>query len=95
MPRAKKPPATYIVQNPRGIPPGRHIIKFHACATDREDEDDHSGCNVQRWFEGEAFDPPEGFGLARFLEHQPRPGHICSDELHTDCAGPYLEVSDG
>ena len=85
-----------VVLNPRGIPAGRHIIKFHpfgGCADDREDVNDHSACGQQRWFEGDTFDPPEGFGLERGLRHQPMPGRICSED-HEGCAGPYLgEVS--
>lgn len=88
-----------IVQNPRGIPKGRAILKFHACVEDRE-TDDHSGCTEVRWKEGDICDPPEGMGVTRFLEHQPMPGQSCDDDSHTDCAGPYLaegtvkEVSD-
>lgn len=88
---------TYIVQNPRGIPAGRHIIRFHRHADGREDAADHSTCYQQRWFEGDAFEPPDGFGLDRFLQHQPSTGATCDDEGHDNCAGPYLAevVNDG
>ena len=84
-----------VVLNPRGIPAGRHIIKFHACADGREDPDDHGGCTAITWFEGDTFDPPDGFGLERFLRHQPMPGHTCGED-HENCAGAYLgEVNAG
>lgn len=81
--------ASYIVQNPRGIPAGHHIIKWHACSEDREDPNDHTSCTERRWCEGDTFEPPEGFGLARFLQHQPMAGRTC-DEGHEGCAGPFL-----
>ena len=88
-----RPLGPFVVRNPRGIPAGRHIIKYHVCAEGRGDPNDHSACEEQRWFEGDTFDPPEGFGLERFLQHQPVPGRVCDDE-HEGCAGPYLgEVS--
>ena len=85
----RTPTGPFIVQNPRGIPKGRVIIKFHACAEDR-DPDDHTGCSEVRWYEGDVCDPPEGMDTTRFLEHQPMPGQSCGDDTHTDCAGPYL-----
>ncbi len=105
MPR-RKPPGTaaaatsrpagpFIVRNPRGIPAGRHILRFHRHAEDREDPSDHSGCSDQRWFEGDTLEPPDGFGLDRFLQHQPaeNPPGDCGEESCPIkwCAGPFLE----
>ena len=85
----RKKPAGYTVLNPRGIPAGHPIIKFHVCDEEREDMDDHFGCDEQRWFAGDSFDPPAGFGLERFLTHLKMRGATCADE-HADCAGPFL-----
>ena len=81
----------FIVRNPRGIPAGRHILRYHACDEGRDDPDDHSGCAAYTWFEGDTLEPPEGFGLERFLQHQPMPGRTCGDDSHENCAGPFLE----
>ena len=80
----------FIVRNPRAIPTGRHILRYHACADGRDDPEDHSGCDAYTWFEGDTLEPPEGFGLERFLQHQPMPGRSC-DDGHENCAGPFLE----
>ena len=84
----------FIVQNPGRIPAGHTIIKNHVCAKSMKHERDpakHVGvCNEQRWLEGEAFDPPEGFDLERFLRHRSLPGATCGDDSHENCAGPFL-----
>ena len=92
-----RPLGPFVVRNPRGSPAGHVMVRWHVCHPSMKHERDatkHVGiCHEQRWFEGDTFDPPEGFGLARFLQHQSAPGRTCDDE-HEGCAGPYLgEVS--
>ena len=97
--RTKTTSGRFRVANPRGIPAGRTIITYHVCAKSMKDERDaakHVGvCNERRWLEGDAFDPPEGFDLERFLQHQPMPGASCGDDSHENCAGPFLVAAEG
>ena len=85
----RKSAGTFTVLNPRGIPAGHPIIRFHVCDKDRNEPDDHSGCDEQSWQAGDPFDPPTGFGLERFTKHLAMPGATCADD-HPDCAGPFL-----
>ena len=96
--RTKTTSGRFRVANPHGIPAGHVLIRHHVCIPSMKDERDaakHRGvCNEQRWREGEAFDPPEGFGLDRFLQHQPMPGASCGDDSHENCAGPFLVAAE-
>lgn len=84
----------YIVRNPTRAPKGHRIIVWHVCDPSMKHETDaaaHVGvCSEQRWFEGEVFEPPDGFPLDRFLRHRPAPGRTCDDDSHENCAGPFL-----
>ncbi len=62
----RTPSGPFIVMNPRNIPLGRHIILWHVCEDDITEG--HDQCFEDRWYEGDEFIPPEGFGLKRFLD---------------------------